>query len=479
MVLDFYKLKEQPFGATPDPDYLYMSPTHSKALEAILYSIQTRRGFMSLVATPGMGKTTLLLQVLKQLGSSASTAFLFQTMCGPEDLLRSLLTDLGVSSNGATIAALQTELHGLLRAEAQKGRSVVVVIDEAQNLSDSCLEVVRMLSNFENTRDKLVHIVLAGQPQLRKQLASPSLLQLRQRIATSARLERFSVADTRMYIDHRLSVSGCGRHTRLFSPEALDLIADRSEGIPRNINNICFTALTLGARSQQRTIQRGVISEALKELDIVEIGSDEGDKPSIEPEVFVSAASTLNGSPRGFPWQSQFVVVVVLILALGLWVNTRFGNMRRIHDSSVGIASTATIDASPSAETIGLENSNTQDTAAQAQSNVSKPSVEAGLAHDVTPVEKDKGHSRNDQQREAGNDDPAELWARVKASDSNAEVRLARMFLEGSGVDQSCAQAEILLRDAYRKGNAEASGLLNGHFSDDCNRGSRSTIGSE
>ena len=187
MVLDFYRLKEQPFGATPDPDYLYLSPTHNKALASILYAIRNRRGFMSLVASPGMGKTTLLLQLLKQLESFAFTAFLFQTICEPEDLLRSLLDDLGIPSHGGNIAALQAELHDLLRAEAQKGRSVVVVIDEAQNLSDSCLEVVRMLSNFETTRDKLLQIVLAGQPQLREQLSSPALLQLRQRIADKGR----------------------------------------------------------------------------------------------------------------------------------------------------------------------------------------------------------------------------------------------------------------------------------------------------
>jgi type II secretory pathway predicted ATPase ExeA len=465
MVLEFYKLKEQPFGATPDPDYLYLSPTHSEALASILYAIRNRRGFMSLVATPGMGKTTLLLQLLKQLEGSARTAFLFQTMCGPEDLLRSLLEDLGVSSSGASIVALQGELHGLLLAEAQKGRRVVVVIDEAQNLSDSSLELVRMLSNFETTKDKLVQIVLAGQPQLREQLASPALLQLRQRIAMSARLDAFNEEETRLYIDHRLRRAGYSFATPLFAPDSVALIAKNSEGIPRNINNICFTALTLGAGLKQRTIQCGVICEALKELDLSESGPDEASIAPVGQEIFASTTSMLNTPSGGFRWRPQFAAVALLLLALTLGINPRIQKLSGIHVSPAGVAAmSASTPPSSSAEKHGLEDSNSGSVGAQAEVSAATPSVDAPLTTEVTTAEKPTPESRNYKQlRETSTDDPAKLWAQVKMSDSDAEVKLARMFLEGTGVAQNCAQAELLLLDASRKGNSQASSLLSDH----------------
>lgn len=482
MILESYNLREQPFGATPDPDYLYLSPTHSKALASILYAIRNRRGFMSLVAAPGMGKTTLLLQLLKQLEGSVSTAFLFQTMCGPEDLLRSLLDDLGASSSGGSIAALQAQFHSVLRAEAQRGRRVVVLIDEAQNLSDSSLEVVRMISNFETTSEKLVQIVLAGQPQLREQLASPVLLQLRQRIAIAARLQALNEEETRLYIDHRLRVSGYNSETPLFSSEAVSLIAKRSEGIPRNINNICFTALTLGAGLKQSTIQRGVICEAMKEFDLSESGLDEANRVSMGPEIFASTTSTCNTSPGEFLWRPQFAAVVLLLLALALWVNTPFWKLSGIYASSAGVAAmSASTPPSVSAETNGIESSSARSVEEQAASSVAIASLDPPLAEKVATAEKPTTPtSRIDKpQKEAATSDPAKLWAQVKMSDSNAEVKLARMFLEGTGVAQNCAQAEILLLDASRKGNSQASSLLSDALAADCNSGKRSLSGSQ
>src|SRR5215467_2590412 len=143
MIFDFYNLREQPFGVTPNPRFLYMGASHREALASLLYGIKGRRGFMSLLAQPGMGKTTILFQLVNQLKDSTRTAYLFQTFCRPEDLLRALLLDLGVTEHSANMIGLQEQLNRALWDEARQGRTVVVVIDEAQNLDDSTLELVR------------------------------------------------------------------------------------------------------------------------------------------------------------------------------------------------------------------------------------------------------------------------------------------------------------------------------------------------
>ena len=187
MFLDFYKLREQPFGMTPDPRYLYFSPGHREALASLFYGIETGRGFLSLVAEPGMGKTTLLFQLLQRWKGYAHTAFLFQTQCNSRELLRYLLDDLGLKGDGEDIVRMHSELNDFLFREAKAGRRVVVFIDEAQNLSDAVLETVRLLSDFEAPDKKLLQIILAGQPELSERLLRPGLAQLRQRIAIQAR----------------------------------------------------------------------------------------------------------------------------------------------------------------------------------------------------------------------------------------------------------------------------------------------------
>jgi general secretion pathway protein A len=178
MFLKYYNLADQPFGVTPDLRYLYHSATYREALASLAYGVQSGRGFMCLVAKPGMGKTTLLLQLLQQLERSARTVFLFQTLCSPVDLLRSLLKDLGKEAQSSDLPDMHSQLNDCLLAEVRRGKRLVVVIDEAQNLSDSTLELLRMLSNFETSREKLIQIILAGQPQLAEKLSSPTLVQL-------------------------------------------------------------------------------------------------------------------------------------------------------------------------------------------------------------------------------------------------------------------------------------------------------------
>lgn len=267
MFLKYYGLREQPFSMTPDPRYLYMSAAHREALASLIYGVETGRGFMSLIAEPGMGKTTLLFQFLERFRNSARTAFLFQTQGNTQEFLSNLISDLGVDPDDRDLSSLQRQLNEILIHEARLGRQFVLAIDEAQNLDDSVLESVRMLSNFETSRSKLMQIVLAGQPPLADKLAQPELEQLMQRVSIICRLKPFSRQEVVSYIEHRLRTAGCEGGLR-FTTDALTMIANLSGGIPRNINNICFHALSLGYAKGQKKIDRTIIQEVSLDLEL-------------------------------------------------------------------------------------------------------------------------------------------------------------------------------------------------------------------
>jgi general secretion pathway protein A len=267
IVLRFFGLREQPFGVTPDPSFLYLSPTHREALASMLYGIDAGRGFIALIAKPGMGKTTLLFHLLEHFRNSARTAFLFQTQCTSREFMRFLVGELGCETNEQDFVRLHDEFNRHLVQEAQAGKRFIVVVDEAQNLDGSVLETVRLLSNFETPRAKLLQIVLAGQPELGDKLGSQSLAQLRQRVSLLEGLQPLSSEEVKNYTEHRLRVAG---HVggSLFTPEALAIMADFTEGVPRNINNFCFNALSLACALQQRTIDAGIAEEVIADLDI-------------------------------------------------------------------------------------------------------------------------------------------------------------------------------------------------------------------
>ena len=275
MLLEFWKLREQPFGVTPDPRYLYFSPGHREALASLFYGIETGRGFLSLVAQPGMGKTTLLFQLLHRWKGHVHSAFLFQTQCNSRELVRYLLADLGLKNDGEDMVRMHSELNDFLFRETKAGRRVVVFIDEAHNLATPVLETVRLLSNFEAPDKKLMQIVLTGQPKLAQRLSHPELAQLRQRIAVQTQLDPLSSAEVARYVNHRLQVAG-HQGQELFTSPALDLVAQYSAGIPRLINVLCFNALSLGFASRYNQISPDIIREAAKDVALV--------KPEPTPE---------------------------------------------------------------------------------------------------------------------------------------------------------------------------------------------------
>lgn len=315
MFLDFYHLHQQPFGVTPDPAFLYPSRTHCEALDSLTEGILGGWGFLALVAEPGMGKTTLLYQVLEGLRDKARAAFLFQTQCNSREFFQYLLSELGVDATGLGLVALHNKLNEMLFAEMLAGRRFVLIVDEAQNLDDSVLETIRLLSNFETSNTKLLQIVLAGQPQLGEKLGQKRLAQLLQRIAVVARLEALSPEETAGYIRHRLKVAGyCGE--ALFEPEALALIAERSQGVPRTINRICFNALREAYAQESHTVSPEIIEKALRRSDLV-AAAVATPMPAPSPSHTVSnSAEPASALP---PPQLSYKPAEFGVLGWGLW----------------------------------------------------------------------------------------------------------------------------------------------------------------
>jgi len=351
MVLDFYKLSEQPFGVTPDPRFLYLSPTHREALASVQYGVNAGRGFTALIARPGMGKTTLLFDFLAKAPIPAKTVFLFQSQPTPRDLLRNILEDLGVQEDSYDIGHMQRKLNESLVCESKEGKSVIVVIDEAQNLDENVLEVVRMLSNFETSREKLMHLVLAGQPRLAEMLATPQLEQLRQRISIIARLQPFNAREIHLYIDHRLRVAGYNSEAALFTKQALALIVENCGGIPRNINNLCFNAISLGCALKAKRIEADVVQEVIRDLQLNSHTENPSDGIKVEAKNAVTPITKKSSWLEGWrlkvaiPLASLALLGAAAVAWTGLHYSARFADSARA-SSQVGMASPSSLHRS-------------------------------------------------------------------------------------------------------------------------------------
>jgi N-acetylmuramoyl-L-alanine amidase/type II secretory pathway predicted ATPase ExeA len=344
MFLDFYGLRQQPFGVTPDPAYLYASRTHQEAIASLSRGIKEGRGFLALIAEPGMGKTTLLYQLLEQLRENARTAFLFQTQCDSREFFQYLLSELNVDTRAMGLVAMHNKLNEILYAELLAGRRFVLVVDEAQDLDDSVLETVRLLSNFETANTKLLQIVLAGQPQLADKLAQPQLAQLLQRVTVVSYLDPLSPEETGGYIEHRLKVAGYAGEAPLFAPEAAELIAKASEGIPRIINKICFSALSEGFEQGSPAITRRIVRRALRKLDVsvfpqsetaLQIAADDGDdlddgaEAEVAPELLTYESLAQSDRMR---WVFWAVLASIVLLGAVFLFRPMF---KRVHASNV------------------------------------------------------------------------------------------------------------------------------------------------
>jgi general secretion pathway protein A len=338
MVLDYYKLREQPFGVTPDPRFLFLSHTHREALASMLYGIDAGCGFLALIAAPGLGKTTLLYRLIHQLQERARTIFFAQTVDKPIDLVHGLLNGLGVRNIQGSPIELQLRLKEELVAQSRQGKRVVLALDEAQNLSIPVLEMVRMLSNFETPRQKLLQIVLAGQPQFAARMASPDLEQLRQRITIFSFLKPLSHEETALYIAHRLRIAGLDREGPLFNKEALAMIGDCSNGVPRLINNLCFNALALGCSLSRCPIDGGVLGEVLNDLNF----RLQQQKPILTGQFLVAgpAPPLLSRNERFAGWTPKFALgVAALLVSTALYFAVHRPLAQRtsaVHAESVG-----------------------------------------------------------------------------------------------------------------------------------------------
>jgi general secretion pathway protein A len=266
MYNDFYGLAEAPFHITPDPRFLFFSDKHREAYNHILFGIRERKGFIQITGEVGAGKTTVCRAILRELGPAYRTALILNPSMTTTQLFRAVLTELGLDARRKDRAACVAALNRFLLEEAERGHDVVLLIDEAQDLETEVLEQVRLLSNLETDRRKLLQIVLIGQPELRERLDSRGLTQLRQRITVRYHLAPLSREETERYIVHRLRTAGSnGRPT--FTPWALRTIHRYSGGIPRLINAVCDKALLYGFVNETDRLDARAIRQAVRELE--------------------------------------------------------------------------------------------------------------------------------------------------------------------------------------------------------------------
>ena len=266
MYLSFYGLREVPFAPTPDPKFLFQSARHREALAQLIYGVRERKGFIVLTGEIGTGKTTLLRTLLGRLDASTPVAYVHNSALGIEGLLEYILQDWGVKSSATTHAQRLFELNEFLIDQHHKGASPVLVIDEAQNLTVETLEAVRLLSNFETANQKLMQILLVGQPELRDKLNLPELRQLKQRVGLRCHIAALSPEETRQYIRHRLRIAGA-TDAGIFSDAAIQKIYEYSQGTPRVINIVSDHCLLSGYADSKKRIDAGIVREAVEYLE--------------------------------------------------------------------------------------------------------------------------------------------------------------------------------------------------------------------
>jgi general secretion pathway protein A len=314
MYLNFYGLREVPFGPTPDPRFLFQSTRHREALAQLVYGVTERKGFLVLTGEIGTGKTTLLRTLLGRLDGDTPVAYVHNSSLPIEGLLEYVLEDWGVKSTAANQAQRLVELNEFLIDQHRKGNSPVLVIDEAQNLSVETLEAVRLLSNFETTQQKLIQILLVGQPELRDTLSRPELRQLKQRIGLRCHIGPLSAGETRAYIRHRLRIAGSS-DAGLFTDAAVQRIAEYSRGVPRVINVVCDHCLLSGYADSTRRIEAGAVDAAIEYLE-------DGERPMWKR---LAGRRLVPSIPEPWAARGGVAALVVLILVILVFAASALG----------------------------------------------------------------------------------------------------------------------------------------------------------
>lgn len=264
-----FNLKRNPFDLTPDPAFLFPTARHNEALAALYYGVRQHKGFVVVTGEIGTGKTLLLrclLGLLKQ-STDVAYAYIFNGLLSPTEFLQYILADFGLAASGKNKGELLLDLSQFLISRGSKKLTTVLIVDEAHHLSADILEEVRLLTNLETTEDKLLQVVLVGQPELDEKLDSVELRQLKQRIALRARLDPLDVIETRGYIERRLQIAGTGSQVnRLFSEQAIAAIHRHSRGFPRLINTICENALITAYGKQVHSVTPDIVEDVAKEF---------------------------------------------------------------------------------------------------------------------------------------------------------------------------------------------------------------------
>ncbi len=265
MYLEFLGLREKPFSVTSDPAFLYLSRRHREALSHMIYGIRERKGFIEVTGEIGTGKTTLCKTLIRQVDPNTKTALVLHSGLSELQLLSAIVEDFGLNPMRNDRLHIFNVLNKFLLEQATLGNNIVLVIDEAQNLSSRLLEQVRMLSNLETDKDKLIQIVLVGQPQLREKLNSPALRQLQQRIGVRYHMEPLDQDEVGTYINHRLHVAGSDG-TLVWTDEAIEEVHRCSKGIPRLINLICDRVLLACYVFRTKQVSPDIVRRSYQEL---------------------------------------------------------------------------------------------------------------------------------------------------------------------------------------------------------------------
>lgn len=276
MYENFYELKEKLFQITPNPDYLYLSPIHENALTYLEYGLMENVGFILLTGEVGAGKTTLVRHLIRQFESEKEIAIIFNTNVTPDELLCLILKSFDLEPvDGSKTKNLDILQHFLIDRYS-KNKQVLLIIDEAQNLSDEVLEEIRMFSNLQSDEQNLIQIMLVGQPELKYRLKQHGHTPLSQRMAVNFFLTGLTDKETRSYISHRLKKAG--GNPDIFSAEAVDMIYRASQGIPRTINLLCDAALVYGFGYELKTIEAPVIEQVIRDKGEIGINTETENK---------------------------------------------------------------------------------------------------------------------------------------------------------------------------------------------------------